>query len=70
MRFMNLQKKLKFKLFNSLERETWQKIRENVSANIRDKILTNSNRVTEPIYAHVRNYCEAIEISNSITNKR
>lgn len=60
MNCMNLQKKLKYKLFNSLERKTWNKTRENVNANIRDKILTNSNRVTEQVYIHVRNYYEEI----------
>lgn len=57
---MNLQK-LKYKLFNSLELKTWDKTRTDISANVRDKILTNSNRVTEQVYIHVRNYYEAYE---------
>lgn len=61
MNCMNLQKKLKHKLFNSLELKTWDKTRTDISANVRDKILTNSNRVTEQVYIHVRNYYEAIK---------
>lgn len=53
--------KFKHKLFNSLELKTWDKTRTDISANVRDKILTNSNRVTEQVYIHVRNYYEAYE---------